>query len=119
MDGINQCQADIGVEDLQRDAGEPGTATYIEYMRRHPFKGKGDGEGIEEVLQLHLLVVHDGSEIHPPVPADKLFIVEFETRYLLRVEGEPQLLGTFYQPFHDTYYITPTEDGTPPTRRLT
>ena len=100
MDGVNQGQADIGVEDFKRDAGEAGTATYIEYMRRHLLKGKCDGEGVEEVLQLHLLIVHDGGEVYPPIPADKLFIVYLETRYLLVCEGQPHPLGPVYKPFH-------------------
>ena len=70
-------------------------------------EGKDYGEGIEQVLHLYLLIIHDSGKVYLPVPTNEFLVIGLELGHLLRTKVESQASGSRDNLFHGSIWTFP------------
>lgn len=93
-DGLQQGQAQAGENDFQGYAWEAGAGAYVNDAATGPDFGRDgqeDGEGVEEMEGVDLLMSSDTGEVHAPVPDFQFALMEQEFADLYIGQGEAEL----------------------------
>ena len=98
--GLYQGKANAGATELQRQAGETGAGAHVHNLgvgRKGCSQSRQHSQGVQEVLNLHLVIFNNTGEVHAAVPVGQFAVVSLELRQLGIVQGQPQFRGSLGQ----------------------